>query len=57
MVLFRTAHLLRLNLVTFMLFLPSSSLYGCWWNGSYALSCPESSASGAGFRIDRRTRR
>jgi len=52
MVLFRTAHLLRLNLVTFVLFLPYFILYRLLVEWFLCIELPWKTRIGAGFRID-----
>ena len=52
MVLFRTAHLLRLKLVTFVLFLPYFILYRLLVEWFLCIELPWKTRIGAGFRID-----
>lgn len=52
MVLFRTAHLLRLNLATFVLFLPYFILYRLLVEWFLCIELPWKTRIGAGFRID-----
>ena len=52
MVLFRTAHQLRLNLVTFVLFLPYFILYRLLVEWFLCIELPWKTRIGAGFRID-----